>query len=126
MANFIGGIFNITLGAVLVATNITGQAAWKLSPSFSVYATTATIQVGGWIDTKIFFNVTNYNYGNCFSASTFTPNVAGRYIFNVKIFKMAPIHHHFELNGWSEEKTIMRFWMIHFVFVIFGIWLALN
>jgi len=29
-----------------------------------------------------------------------------------RIFKMAPIHHHFELNGWSEPKVIVRFWII--------------
>ena len=32
-----------------------------------------------------------------------------------RIFKMAPIHHHFELNGWAENKIIVRFWMIAFI-----------
>lgn len=52
--------------------------------------------------------------------------VLSRYLFNRKIFRMAPLHHHFELAGWSEEKTVMRFWVLHFVFVIFGFWLALH
>ena len=51
--------------------------------------------------------------------------VAGRYILGRRIFKMAPLHHHFELRGWSEEKTVMRFWIIHGVVVLFGIWVAL-
>lgn len=59
-------------------------------------------------------------------AITVLVQVAGRYILNRRIFKMAPIHHHFELKGWTEEKTIMRFWIIHFIFVIFGVWLALH
>ena len=29
-----------------------------------------------------------------------------------RIFKMAPIHHHFTLKGWSEEKIVTRFWII--------------
>ena len=29
-----------------------------------------------------------------------------------RIFKMAPIHHHFELKGWAEPKIIVRFWII--------------
>ena len=29
-----------------------------------------------------------------------------------RIFKMAPIHHHFELKGWPEPKIIVRFWII--------------
>ena len=32
-----------------------------------------------------------------------------------RIFKMAPIHHHFELKGWAENKIIIRFWMIAFI-----------
>lgn len=59
-------------------------------------------------------------------AITVVIQVAGRHILNRRIFKMAPIHHHFELKGWSEEKTIMRFWIIHFIFVVFGLWLALH
>lgn len=52
--------------------------------------------------------------------------VASRYILGRRLFKMAPLHHHFELVGWSEEKTIMRFWIIHFIFVVFGVWLGLH
>ena len=29
-----------------------------------------------------------------------------------RIFKMAPLHHHFELKGWAEPKVIVRFWII--------------
>lgn len=50
----------------------------------------------------------------------------GRVLFGTRMFKMAPIHHHFELIGWSEEKTIMRFWIIHALFVVVGVWLALH
>lgn len=32
-----------------------------------------------------------------------------------RIFKMAPIHHHFELKGWAENKIIVRFWLIAFI-----------
>ena len=32
-----------------------------------------------------------------------------------RIFKMAPIHHHYELKGWAENKIIVRFWMIAFI-----------
>jgi len=32
-----------------------------------------------------------------------------------RIFRMAPIHHHFELKGWAENKIIVRFWMIAFI-----------
>ncbi|MBU6231423.1 MAG: phospho-N-acetylmuramoyl-pentapeptide-transferase [Patescibacteria group bacterium] len=59
-------------------------------------------------------------------AITVIIQVLSRYILGRKVFKMAPLHHHFELKGWSEEKTVMRFWVLHFLFVVFGFWLALH
>ncbi len=38
-----------------------------------------------------------------------------------RIFRMAPIHHHFELGGWPEPKVIVRFWIISFVLVLVGL-----
>ena len=38
-----------------------------------------------------------------------------------RIFKMAPIHHHFELKGWAEPKVIVRFWIISFILVLVGL-----
>ena len=32
-----------------------------------------------------------------------------------RVFKMAPIHHHFELKGWNEEKIVVRFWIISII-----------
>jgi len=38
-----------------------------------------------------------------------------------RIFRMAPIHHHFELAGWSESKVIVRFWIMALVFALFAL-----
>ena len=38
-----------------------------------------------------------------------------------RIFRMAPIHHHFELKGWAEPKVIVRFWIITVVLVLAGL-----
>ncbi len=38
-----------------------------------------------------------------------------------RIFKMAPIHHHFELKGWAEPKVIVRFWIITLLLVLLGL-----
>ena len=38
-----------------------------------------------------------------------------------RIFKMAPIHHHFELKGWPEPRVIVRFWIITFCLVLAGL-----
>ena len=38
-----------------------------------------------------------------------------------RIFKMAPIHHHFELKGWAEPKVIVRFWIVSIVLAILAL-----
>jgi phospho-N-acetylmuramoyl-pentapeptide-transferase len=38
-----------------------------------------------------------------------------------RVFRMAPLHHHFELAGWSESKIIVRFWIVALVFSLFAL-----
>ena len=38
-----------------------------------------------------------------------------------RVFKMAPIHHHYELKGWPEPRVIVRFWIITFMLVLIGL-----
>ena len=42
-----------------------------------------------------------------------------------RIFKLAPLHHHFEALGWPSYKVTMRFWILSVVFAIIGIILAI-
>lgn len=46
-----------------------------------------------------------------------------RRIFGRRLISMAPLHHHLEMIGWSEEKVVMRFWLFTIISVIFGIWM---
>ncbi len=50
----------------------------------------------------------------------------GRHLFGRRVFRMAPLHHHLELRGWSEEKTIMRMWVVHLGMVVIGVWIGLH
>jgi len=38
-----------------------------------------------------------------------------------RIFKMAPVHHHFELSGWQEEKIVIRFWIVGIIFALLSL-----
>ena len=38
-----------------------------------------------------------------------------------RLFRMAPLHHHFELKGWPEPRVIVRFWVITVVLVLVGL-----
>ena len=38
-----------------------------------------------------------------------------------RVFRMAPLHHHFELSGWPESRVTIRFWIITVVLVLIGL-----
>lgn len=44
-----------------------------------------------------------------------------KYSGGKRLFRMAPLHHHFELTGWSEPKVIVRFWILTIIFVLCGL-----
>ncbi len=96
---FMGDLGSLSLGAVLgVVSLMTGQ--WILLPLIAVIpvanAMSDILQVG-------YFKVTH----------------------GKRLFKMAPLHHHFELSGWSETQVVQRFWLISLLCAMFGIAIAL-
>ncbi len=38
-----------------------------------------------------------------------------------RVFRMAPMHHHFELKGWPEPRVIVRFWIVTVILVLIGL-----
>jgi phospho-N-acetylmuramoyl-pentapeptide-transferase len=96
---FMGDLGSLSLGAVLgVVALMTGQ--WLLLPLIAVIPISNVLsdilQVAYFKRTK-----------------------------GKRLFKMAPLHHHFELIGWSETQVVQRFWLISLLFGIFGVALAL-
>lgn len=61
--------------------------------------------------------------GGIFVAETVSVmlQVASFKLTGKRIFKMAPLHHHFELKGWPEPRVIVRFWIITVILVLLGI-----
>ncbi|MCA9374955.1 phospho-N-acetylmuramoyl-pentapeptide-transferase [Candidatus Dojkabacteria bacterium] len=47
-----------------------------------------------------------------------------RRVFGKRLLKMAPMHLHFQVKGWSEEKIVMRFWLFAWIFSIIGLLLS--
>lgn len=54
------------------------------------------------------------------SASSIIQMIARR-VFHKKVFRVAPLHHHFQALGWSREKVTMRYWIIAIVVAIIGV-----
>ena len=44
-----------------------------------------------------------------------------RFTGGKRIFRMAPLHHHFELGGWKETQVVVRFWIITIMLVLVGL-----
>ena len=101
---FMGDTGSLSLGATLaVVALMTGQ--WMLLPVIAVIPFSITMSVA--IQT-LYFKYTRRRYGE------------GR-----RIFKMAPLQHHFELSGWSETQVVQRFWLISLLFAMIGVALAI-
>ncbi len=101
---FMGDTGSLALGATLgVVALMTGQ--WLLLPVvgavFVAEALSVMIQVG-------YFKLTKRLYGQ------------GR-----RVFRMAPLHHHFEAQGWSETQVTWRFWLVGILSAMLGVALAL-
>lgn len=49
-----------------------------------------------------------------------------RTLFGVRLFKMSPLHYHLTMIGWSEEKIVMRFWVIQIFMVVLALWISVR
>jgi phospho-N-acetylmuramoyl-pentapeptide-transferase len=101
---FMGGSASYSLGATLgVVALMTGQ--WVLLPLIAIIpvsvALSVMLQVG-------YFKLTKQLTGE-----------------GKRLFKMAPLHHHFELVGWSETQVVQRFWLVALIAAMVGVALAL-
>ncbi len=101
---FMGDTGSLALGATLgLVAIMTGQ--WLLLP---VIGFVFVAEAGSVIIQRYYFKWTRIRYGE------------GR-----RVFKMAPIHHHFRLMGWSEMQVKERFWLIGVLSGMLGVALAL-
>ena len=95
---FMGDTGSLALGATIaIVALMTGQ--WILLPMIAVIPTSVVLSD---VLQVLYFKLTG-----------------GR-----RLFKMAPIHHHFELSGWSETQIVQRFWLIGLLFAMIGVALA--
>lgn len=59
------------------------------------------------------------------SASVIIQMISYKYFNKKRVFRVAPLHHHFEAIGWSKEKVVMRYWIVSVVSAIAGVIIAL-
>jgi phospho-N-acetylmuramoyl-pentapeptide-transferase len=55
-----------------------------------------------------------------------TAQIIGKRLFGRKVLLIAPLHHHFEAEGWPPYKVTMRYWILSFVFAVVGLLLTIG
>lgn len=60
------------------------------------------------------------------TASVIIQIVSYRFFNKRRVFKIAPLHHHFRALGWSREKVVMRYWVVSVICAVFGTVIALS
>ncbi|NLE45030.1 MAG: phospho-N-acetylmuramoyl-pentapeptide-transferase [Chloroflexi bacterium] len=101
---FMGDTGSLALGATLgTVALMTGQ--WLILPLVALIPTAVSLSV---VLQVLYFKFTKRRYGQ------------GR-----RLFKMAPLQHHFELLGWSETQVVQRFWLVEMLAAMAGVALAL-
>ncbi|ESP62964.1 Phospho-N-acetylmuramoyl-pentapeptide-transferase [Smithella sp. ME-1] len=96
---FMGDTGSLALGATLgVVALMTGQ--WLLLPIIAIIPLSETLSV--------MLQVTYFKLSG-----------------GQRLLKMSPLHHHFELSGWSETQVVQRFWLVSLIAALIGIALAL-
>ncbi len=99
---------------------------WNASPAKIFMGDTGSLALGGAFASIAIVSRTElllFVLGGLFVIETLSVilQVAGFKATRKRIFRMAPIHHHFELAGWPETTVIIRFWIISGLAVAFGL-----
>lgn len=116
--------------AIFSAALIGGLAGflwWNTTPALVYMGDTGALGLGGAIAALAILTRTEMLLvliGGLFvleSGSVILQRIYFKITKGKRIFKMSPVHHHFEMQGWAETKVVVRFWLIAGFFVMAGI-----
>ncbi|MGE5576392.1 MAG: phospho-N-acetylmuramoyl-pentapeptide-transferase [Syntrophothermus sp.] len=120
------GHLEMAVFAAAVAGACLGFVWFNAHPAQIFMGDTGSLALGGALaslsvltKTELFLVV----IGGVFVAETLSVmiQVASFRLTGKRVFKMAPLHHHFELSGWPETKVVTRFWLVGLVLAFFGL-----
>jgi phospho-N-acetylmuramoyl-pentapeptide-transferase len=128
----------VTIHAIAIATAAAatmgatmGFLWWNAPPAKIFMGDTGSLALGGMLaamavltETELLLVILGGLY--VVEILSVIAQVASFRIFKRRVFKMAPLHHHFELVGWHETTIIVRFWIVAGLAVAFGLGLFYN
>jgi phospho-N-acetylmuramoyl-pentapeptide-transferase len=122
------GQFNVAIFSVAVVGALLGFLVFNAYPAKVFMGDTGSLALGGAIATiAILINaeILLIIIGGVFVIETLSViiQVISFKTTGRRIFKMSPLHHHYELSGWSEWRVVMTFWTVGLLFAILGIYI---
>jgi phospho-N-acetylmuramoyl-pentapeptide-transferase len=117
---------DVTLVAAAAMGACLGFLWWNTSPAWIFMGDTGSLALGGLLSGLAIVTRTELLLvvlGGLFVAVTLSVviQVAFFRATRRRVFRMAPLHHHFELAGWTENTVIVRFWLVTAMAVAFGL-----
>jgi phospho-N-acetylmuramoyl-pentapeptide-transferase len=118
------GEVTIFCGAMVGAAM--GFLWWNCYPAHVFMGDVGSLALGGAIGTVALLikqELLLFSVGGLFvlEALSVVLQVGSYKLTRKRIFRMAPLHHHFELVGWKEPQIIIRFWIVAFMFALFSL-----
>ena len=116
---------------VIMVFALIGFLPYNLNPAKVFMGDTGSLALGGIFATiSIMLNqeLSLFFVGLVFVIETLSVmmQVASYKLTKKRIFKMSPIHHHFELSGWGEWKVVTVFWTVGLISGLIGLWIGVH
>jgi phospho-N-acetylmuramoyl-pentapeptide-transferase len=117
---------DLALVSVALAGACIGFLWWNAAPAKIIMGDTGALAIGGGLAALCLLlnlDLLLLVIGGLFVMETLSVilQVISFQVFHRRIFRMAPIHHHFELGGWPETTVIVRFWILGGLFCAVGL-----
>jgi phospho-N-acetylmuramoyl-pentapeptide-transferase len=118
------GELTVFCGAMVGASM--GFLWWNCYPAQVFMGDVGSLALGGALGTVAILikqELLLFVVGGLFMIEAFSVmlQVASFRLTGKRVFRMSPLHHHFELVGWKEPQIIIRFWIVAFVFALFSL-----
>lgn len=120
---------NLAFFIVLVIASLLGYLKYNKHPAQIFMGDTGSLALGGLLAGVAMIlkqEVLLILIGGVFVAEVLSVMIQVSYYKRThkRIFRMAPLHHHFEKGGWSEEKVVSRFWLVGVILAVLGTWIG--
>lgn len=124
-------LWTVSIFSLAIVGAVLGFLVFNAHPAKVFMGDTGSLALGGVLALIAVFTKTELLLvliGGVFVIETLSViiQVASFKIRKKRVFKMSPIHHHYELSGWSEWRVVLTFWSAGLLFALTGIWLEVG